>query len=712
MPVSVNNIDPNAFQNENPDLMLYVECNSYAQSWARQQSHAYEGLHHTLQTIPEVAATCETDGLSEGEVCIVCTDVVTPQVVVPALGHDWDAVAYTWDTEKTHVTATRICKNDASHVDTETVAATSKITVEADCERDGELTYTSDAFENPAFSAQVLIEVIPAIGHDWEKIEFAWSEDRSEVTVTAVCTHDASHKLNETVKATGKETKAPTCETPGEMTYTSDPFMTSGIPVQVKTESIPATDHQWGAVTYTWSDDHLQVEASRTCVNDPSHIEKETVTTSSIVTKQASCEEEGEITYTTLGFTNPDFDIQTKAVVVPATGHAWASAVYTWSADKAHVTGSRVCQNDTSHIETETVDAVYSITKKPTCTEMGESTYTSLAFTNGAFEVQKIVDMDIPALGHDWDKIEFAWSEDCTEVTVTAVCTHDASHQVKETVKATGKETKAPTCETQGEMTYTSDAFETPGIPVQMKIASIPATGHQWGAATYTWSADKAHVTGSRVCQNDTTHIETETVDVVYAITKEPTCTEMGESTYTSLAFTNDAFEVQKIVDVDIFALGHDWDDPTYVWSEDGRMITASRLCKHDAKHSETESVSARVIVVAAPTEMDEGEYKLISEAFASEAFTMQEREGGSIPALHTLSVPSFPESLTEIEEEAFEHTPFQAVILPETVNSIGNRAFANCQNLVYVYIPESITSIPTDAFADCPNVIIDWAGH
>ena len=101
-----------------------------------------------------------------------------------------------------------------------------------------------------------------------------------------------------------------------------------------------------------------------------------------------------------------------------------------------------------------------------------------------------------------------------------------------------------------------------------------------------------------------------------------------------------------------------------------------------------------------------------VSAVFENEAFTVQEKTGGTIPALNTLSMPSFPASLMVIEAEAFEGTPFQAIIIPDTVTAIGNRAFANCRNLVYVYIPASVKSIAPDAFADCPNVIIERASE
>ena len=65
------------------------------------------------------------------------------------------------------------------------------------------------------------------------------------------------------------------------------------------------------------------------------------------------------------------------------------------------------------------------------------------------------------------------------------------------------------------------------------------------------------------------------------------------------------------------------------------------------------------------------------------------------------------PESLEEIEAEAFEGGNFSYVLLPEGVKKIGSRAFADCQNLRCIYIPEGTTLIATDAFRNAKNLSI-----
>ena len=86
-----------------------------------------------------------------------------------------------------------------------------------------------------------------------------------------------------------------------------------------------------------------------------------------------------------------------KQEVIPATGHSWSEASYTWADDNRSVTANRFCLNDADHVEVETVDAVYALAKAPTETEAGETEYIA-EFENPAFEKQVLFANDIPAL--------------------------------------------------------------------------------------------------------------------------------------------------------------------------------------------------------------------------------------------------------------------------------------------------------------------------
>ena len=76
---------------------------------------------------------------------------------------------------------------------------------------------------------------------------------------------------------------------------------------------------------------------------------------------------------------------------------------------------------------------------------------------------------------------------------------------------------------------------------------------HDWGAATYTWSKDNKKVTATRVCVT-CGEKETETVNTTSKVSKQPTASAKGETTYTA-TFKNKAFAKQTKTVADIAKL-------------------------------------------------------------------------------------------------------------------------------------------------------------
>ena len=111
-----------------------------------------------------------------------------------------------------------------------------------------------------------------------------------------------------------------------------------------------------------------------------------------------------------------------------------------------------------------------------------------------------------------------------------------------------------------------------------------------------------------------------------------PTCTEDGTAEYWKDAEGNifaDAYG-QEELDMPgvVEATGHKWGDPVYSWSDDESEVTASRKCKNDASHVETETVKTEIVVVKEPTDTEDGILQVIA-TFKNSAFEKQVREYG-----------------------------------------------------------------------------------
>lgn len=158
---------------------------------------------------------------------------------------------------------------------------------------------------------------------------------------------------------------------------------------------------------------------------------------------------------------------------------------------------------------------------------------------------------------------------------------------------------------------------------------SIKPLGHYWNTK-YEWD-ELSTVTASRTCRRDDTHFETETAPVTSSITKQPSCEERGETTYTAV-FENSGFKTQSKTIDDIDDLGgHVWKQPTYNWSSDFHSITATRVCERDDSHTETETVQAVENVLIAPTCEETGKSNFTA-SFENSAFE-QKQENNIVTA-------------------------------------------------------------------------------
>ena len=198
--------------------------------------------------------------------------------------------------------------------------------VEPTCTDSGNIKYwecsnCGSKYTDSALTSQVLDVSVPAKGHSWGTPQYDWNNNDS-VTAHRICANDATHDdpETETVDTTFSVTKKATCSKGEEITYTAE-FTNALFETQTKTVvgAVDPDAHDWGEVTYKWSNDNSSVTAIRTCKNDISHNETETVSTTKTVTKEATETAPGDILYSA-EFSNPAFEKQTKYEEIPAKG--------------------------------------------------------------------------------------------------------------------------------------------------------------------------------------------------------------------------------------------------------------------------------------------------------------------------------------------------------------------------------------------------------
>ena len=295
----------------------------------------------------------------------------------------------------------------------------------------------------------------------------------------------------------------------------SDHYAAASVTVEIQDNSViqslrlTAAPCDWALTEWRWST-NTQVEAVFTCTLDESHVEAVPATVSAEHFAATCLEPETLVFTATVTFGGKTCtDVKTVRLSEP-TGHDWAAPTYTWAADNSTVTAARICNNDPSHTETETVNTTVE-TVAATCTAQGNRRYTA-TFENPVFETQ-------------------------TKTVVIDVLDHTPGEPVKENEIA-------PTCLAVGG--YDTVVYCTVcQAEISRAHTEIPALGHDWNAPTYVWSDDNSGATATRTCKRDASHVETETATATSEVTKEATYDAEGEITYRA-SFTNPAFAAQE----------------------------------------------------------------------------------------------------------------------------------------------------------------------
>ncbi len=143
---------------------------------SQTKTEVIKATGHTLTAISAKDATCTEDGNNAYWSCSVCAkyfldedcqqETTLANTVIPKLTHKYGDVDYVWEEDNSSVTATRVCANDETHIETETVSTVCDETP-ATCQKAGSKVYTA-TFSNKAFVGQTKTETLDQLLHSYK----------------------------------------------------------------------------------------------------------------------------------------------------------------------------------------------------------------------------------------------------------------------------------------------------------------------------------------------------------------------------------------------------------------------------------------------------------------------------------------------------------------------------------------------------------------
>ena len=390
----------------------------------------------TITSKVKTAATCEDMGTTTYTATFSeawATEQTKDVVDIPAKDHAW-TVTYSFEEDGSACTATRVCGNDASHVETATATITSAVKTPATCTEKGWTTYTATFTEDWAEEQTLDVQDIAALDHDYGEATYTWSDDNGACTATRVCSRNAEHTETATSYVTSVTVDS-TCTEKGKTTYTAD-FSATWAEDQTKVVDIAALGHSF--TEYKAND--------ATCTVDGNEAYKYCATCELYFAADADTDSEDGLEDNT-------------SFILKATGHDYGA----WEYDEELGKHKRVCANDETHVEEEACEDS-STDNDCNCDKCGHlvahnygdatcelpATCTVCGATTGG------------VLGHDWNETEYAFAADGSACTATRTCQRDNCGTTENaTATITSEITTPATCEGKGTTTIPQHSQKT-----------------------------------------------------------------------------------------------------------------------------------------------------------------------------------------------------------------------------------------------------------
>ena len=203
------------------------------------------------------------------------------------------------------------------------------------------------------------------------------------------------------------------------------------------------------------------------------------------VTKDATCTEDAQITYTAKATCLGQELTETRAAEVQegtALGHKYKGEIK-WSEDFKSADATFTCET-CKDVQTVKADVTTKI-GDATCTTGGKVTYTAkaeLKDKNGKVlaTATESKTVDVQALGHEYES-KFDWAKDGSSAKLTLTCKRgDDTQSVDAVVAKDEKNCVAPTCTEAGKNVFTATATYEGKEYTDTKEVAVPALGHHY----------------------------------------------------------------------------------------------------------------------------------------------------------------------------------------------------------------------------------------
>ena len=247
---------------------------------------------------------------------------------IAALGHgttgytesySWTGNAYNDASQDTKAcTFTLTCKKCSTKVvNGASLTCIKTAHVDALCTATGSTTYQATGSYTAANSAynyiatKTNVYTIAALGHSYGAGAWSWEDDGHSATCTRTCSHDANHTSSKSVTLgngiTSELTEAATCSKKGSHTYTATTTVENveySDSKEVADIDIDPLNHNYGAGVWSWNNDGHSATCTRTCSYDANHTSSASVTLGngieSVKLSDPTCGVQGTTRYTAM----------------------------------------------------------------------------------------------------------------------------------------------------------------------------------------------------------------------------------------------------------------------------------------------------------------------------------------------------------------------------------------------------------------------------